>query len=73
MGYKMTPPDPTTPRGIPRPSRAPRQLRRFRLSMGWTMAEAAEWYGVTESAWWRWEAGRRPVPLHVLIRIRDAL
>jgi hypothetical protein len=34
------------------------------------MTQAAIWYGVTLSAWSRWEAGKRPIPGHLARAIR---
>jgi DNA-binding XRE family transcriptional regulator len=40
-------------------------VRNFRILRGWTQARAAEWYGVTERSWRRYEAefGYPPTPL----------
>lgn len=32
--------------------------------------DAAEWWGVTEVSWWRWENGRVPVPKWLRLSIR---
>lgn len=40
----------------------------FRVLRGWTQARAAEWYGVSERTWRRWES--HGAPEHVLKRIK---
>ncbi len=45
----------------------------FRDFNGWTQAEAAAWYGCAARTWRRYELGERPIPLPLLLRIRDYL
>lgn len=33
------------------------------------MGQAAAWYGVTVRAWGHWEAGIRPIPKPLMLRI----
>jgi DNA-binding XRE family transcriptional regulator len=42
-------------------------VREFRKALGFTQARAAEWYGVDERTWRRWE--RKRPPKHLLKRI----
>jgi transcriptional regulator with XRE-family HTH domain len=42
-------------------------VRRWRERRGFTQQQAAEWYGVTERSWQRYESGERPVPRPLLI------
>jgi DNA-binding XRE family transcriptional regulator len=44
-------------------------VRNFRILRGWTQGFAAEWYGVNERTWRRWEGGVPPA--HVLKRIEQ--
>ena len=45
-------------------------LQKFRAIRGFTQAQAAEWFGVSERTWRRWEnTGIVPVP--VMKRVRD--
>lgn len=45
-------------------------LRKFRALRNFTQRQAAEWYGVTERTWRRWEnTGVAPLP--VIKRIRS--
>lgn len=46
-----------------------RIVREFREAMTWTQREAAEWYGVAERTWRRWEHGERQAPTPLLKRI----
>jgi transcriptional regulator with XRE-family HTH domain len=46
-------------------------VRNFRLLRGWTQALAAEWYGVSERTWRRYEAERAAVPKPLLKRIEQ--
>lgn len=57
---------------MPKPSPTewtPRRLRRWRTEQGWTVGQAAAWYGVTVRAWGHWEAGIRPIPKPLMLRI----
>ena len=47
----------------------PRRLRRWRSAKGWTVSQAATWYGVTVRAWGDWESGIRPIPKPLMLRI----
>jgi transcriptional regulator with XRE-family HTH domain len=47
----------------------PETLRHWRNTQGWTQATAANWYGVTDRQWRRWENGEQPVPLHLERRL----
>jgi len=55
-----------------RQSPGARRLKAFRRRQGWTLAQAAGRYGVSESAWSRWEAGLRRVPVPLLRWIKRA-
>lgn len=44
-------------------------VRNFRIWRNWTQAIAADWYGVTERTWRRWEQDGAPKP--VLKRIEQ--
>lgn len=45
------------------------RVRLWRANRGFTQREAAEWYGVTERTWQRYESGERSVPRPLLRRI----
>lgn len=46
-----------------------RRLRGWRKRVKLTQKEAAKWYGCTERAWQRYEAGDRRVPLPLFLAI----
>lgn len=45
------------------------KVKAFRKRADFTQVEAAEWYGCTERAWQRYEAGDRRVPTPLLKEI----
>ena len=72
----------TKGRARPRRDMTGKQLRKWRTQQagehayrnnqkrpGWTQAQAAEWYGVSERQWARYESGESGIPLSLVKRM----